>query len=250
MMNCDTLLSSLAFRCNPVSDSILYVESPHTYVFDGELIGAYLITLPSGAIKITDNADLMFHAMMHGVKPHAATASKLRRLASAHGIELSSEGELYATSSPAAAPFVAAKLFEASIKIAETCNHIRSRDVSKFESIVGKRLRTAYGRRVKTNQAVVGASGHTLRFPFVVYSTPDTPAFVQPISAFDDKPYWPSVYGAVGKMLDLKNARPSSLRYSIMQPAHSEGVAQAAAILSESTTVLTYSPDLLLPAAA
>lgn len=250
MMNCDTLLSSLAFRCNPVSDSILYVESPHTHIFDGQLIGAYLITLPSGDIKITDNADLMFHAMVHGVKPHAATATKLRKLACKHGIELAPNGELYAMASPANAPFVAARLFEASIKIAESCDQIRSRDVTKFEAVVGKRLRAAYGRRVKANQEVMGASGHTLRFPFVVYETPDSPAFVQPISAFEDKPYWPSVYNTVGKMLDLKNARRSSLRYSIMQGANSDGAAQAAAILSESTTVLTFSDHLLLPMAA
>lgn len=249
-MNCDLILQDLHFQCRPVSDSVFYVESPFSHGFDGDLLGAYVISFGDGMIRVTDNADLLFNAMVNGVTPSASSGKRFRIVAEKAGISLSDDGELYAVGSAADASALTARLLEASIKIADACTNMRTHEGSRFEAIVGKRLRAAYGARVKAKPEIAGATGHILRFPFMVESDTAPPAYVQSISSIENHPHWVSVYSAVGKMIDLRNASPDVGRFTIMENASEESLTQARSILSESSSVLVYSDDMLLPIAA
>ena len=39
-MNCTLIGAQLGFKCKPVADGLVYLESPLTLPFDGNLIGA------------------------------------------------------------------------------------------------------------------------------------------------------------------------------------------------------------------
>lgn len=248
MTHCESVLAELAFRCQSVGNDVLYVESPFAYGFDGQLIGGYMIRKQGDQVKITDNADLMFQAMVNGVVPHKATAQKVRRIVEKQGLELSPEGEIFAFAKEAEIPALMARLFEASIRSADVLGAAITKDVSKFEKVVGKRLRTVYGNRVRANYQEVGASGHQLRFPLAILAQDGAAsALIQTVSSFDGTPHWASVYNTVGKMLDLKEANGDIQRFAVIEPAGSESLAQAKKVLSQATTVLLYEPDMELP---
>ncbi|MEK6788607.1 MAG: DUF1828 domain-containing protein [Pseudomonadota bacterium] len=248
MTHCENVLAELAFRCHAMSNDVLYVESPFAYGFDGQLIGGYMIRKHGDQVKITDNADLMFQAMVNGVAPHKATAQKVRRIVERQGLELSPEGEIFAFAKEADIPALMARLFEASIRSVDVLGAAITKDVSKFEKVVSKRLRIVYGRRVRANHQETGASGHQLRFPLAILAQDGcASALIQTISSFDGVPHWASVYNTAGKMLDLKQANADVQRFSVIEPANSESLAQAKKVLSQSTTVLLFSPELELP---
>lgn len=250
MTECSALLAGLAFNCRSVKDGVLYVESPHAYGFDGQLIGGYLIDKPNNKVKVTDNAGLLFQAMVSGVNPHRSTASRVRRIAESHGLELSQDGEIFAFAKPEDVPALMARLFETSIKAADLLGNMIDRDVSKFEKTVGVSLRKVYGKAVRSGYKETGASGHQLSFPLAIVINGSARALVQTISSANGQPNWASVYNTVGKMLDLKGANEEVKRFAILQTASSEGTAQAKKVLSQSATVLLFENKMSLPSIA
>lgn len=251
MTYCETILADFAFSCKSIGDGVLYVESPFTYGFDGQMVGSYLIGADKPLVKITDNADLMFQAMVSGVAPRRSTSKMVRRIAESHGLEFSDEGEMFAYAKQDEIPSLMARLVEASIKSADVLGGIIAKDVSKFEKIVGARLRAVYGKSVKANFLETGASGHQLRFPFaIIGENSSSVSLIQTISSFEERPHWASVYNTVGKMLDVKGANEKIGRFAVLEHAQSEQVAQAKKVLSQAATVLMFSSDFEIPLAA
>ena len=240
-MNCQDISAQLGFRCQPMADGLLYVESPLALAFDGHLIGAYVQEIGRGLVRITDNADIMFCAATHGLQPHARRAAKMAAMASSAGLEFSDTGELHAVCNREHAGFYLARFIEAAARLGDLCDEALTPRQSKFERLVGGQLAAAFGRRLKRRVNLLGASGHQLEFPLVLDAGTAEQAVIQTVSSTrNGQPNWPSVYGAVGKMGDLKNAGDHSKRVVVLQRGDEIATTQATIALAEHASVIVY----------
>ncbi len=240
-MNCAELGNALAMTCVPVRDDLFYMESAITVPYDGNLIGAYVQDVGRGRVRISDNADTLFHAMTIGVSPSAVRGRRLAVIAAEHHVQLSEAGELHVACSASDAPFYLARLIEAAMAISYTCAQWQPAADSKFERVVNQALRAQFKNGVKRGFEIKGASGHQLKFPFALVTDASAPQVIQPISASGDGPYWPSVYHALGKMIDLKNAVPAARRVVVLEPTDESEISKAATALAECATVIVFS---------
>ena len=240
-MNCQEISAQLGFSCRHINDGLLYVESPLALSFDGQLIGAYVQDIGRGKVRITDNADIMFCAITHGLQAHAKRASRLATLAADAGLALSDAGELHAVCPTDTAGFQLARFIETASRFGDIFDDALTPRVSKFERLIGGHLESAFGNRLRRRINLTGASGHQLEFSFVL--DPGTPnqTIVQPISVGrNGRPHWPSVYGAVGKMGDLKNGGDRTKRTVVLQQGDEEATRQASIALAEHSSIIIF----------
>jgi len=246
-MNCTQISTQLGFQCSSIREGLSYVQSPLTLAFDGLLIGAFVQDIGRGLVRISDNADILFTAMTHGMAPNAKRAKRFSAIAQESGISLSDNGELYTTCPEGQAGFYIARFIEAASRIGNACDDQLIIPVSKFEKTVGRALTTGFSKRFKRSFALVGASGHQLVFPFVI--DPGTPQqrIIQTISSGKSgKPSWGSVYGAIGKMGDLKNSGDKTRRIVVMQDGDPDTVQQATIALAQTASIIIYKSDASL----
>ncbi|BGE54523.1 hypothetical protein CRPA23_36120 [Pseudomonas aeruginosa] len=250
-MNCAELGSALAMTCVPMRDDLFYMESAITVPYDGNLIGAYVQDIGRGRVRISDNADTLFHAMTVGVAPSASRGKRLATIATDHHVHLSEAGELFVACDSGEAPYYLARFIEAAMAISYACTQWQPAGETKFERVVGQALRAQFKKGVKRSFEIQGASGHQLKFPFALVRDSASPQVIQPISASGDGPYWPSVYHALGKMIDLKNAVPAAGRIVVLEPTDELEMSKAATALAECASVVVYStPQRLAEALA
>ncbi|WP_165676943.1 DUF1828 domain-containing protein [Metapseudomonas otitidis] len=217
------------------------MESHITLPYDGNLIGAYVQDIGRGRVRISDNADTLFHAMSVGVAPSSGRGKRLATLATEHFVQLSESGELFVACDIKEAPFYLARFLEAAASISNACNQWHTVAESKFEGVIRRALGASFPRQVKRGFQVRGASGHQLKFPFALDAESSSPQVIQPISAQGDHPFWPSVYHALGKMIDLKNAVPSIRRVVVMEATNELEISKAATALAECASVIVFS---------
>lgn len=239
-MNCAELGNAFAMTCVPVRDGLFYMESAITVPYDGNLVGAYVEDVGRGRVRISDNADTLFHAMTAGVAPSAARGKRLATIATERHVQLSEAGELYVACDACDAPYYLARLVEAALAISYACAQWQPAGETKFERVVGQALRAQFKKGVKRGFEVQGASGHQIKFPFALLSDTASPQVIQPISASGDSPYWPSVYHAMGKMIDLKNAVPAARRIVVLEPTDELEMSKAATALADAASVIIY----------
>lgn len=240
-MNCAELGNALALTCVPVNEGLVYMESHVAVPYDGNLIGAYVEDIGRGRVRISDNADTLFHAMTVGIQPTAARGRRLATIATDNHVQLSEDGELFVACDEQDAHFYLAQLIDAAAAISYACGHWQVTSESRFERIVSSALKQSFPDKVKRNFTVTGASGHQLKFPFALgIDTPDIQV-VQTISAAGEAPHWPSVYQALGKMIDIKNAIPNIRRTVILEQAPANEISKAASALAECASVVIYS---------
>ncbi len=239
-MNCANISPQLGFHCTQVGDGLLYVESPLTLAFDGLHIGAFIQDIGRGLVRITDNADILFTAITHGISPNAKRAKRFGQLAGLSGITLSDGGELYTTCPAEQAGFHLARFMEAASRIGNACDDLAVTPVSKFERQVGGILSKRFKGGVRRNVLLIGASGHQLSFPFALARADSHPMVIQTIAANGGKPNWASIYGAVGKMGDLKNSGDPTRRVVILQTGDPESTQQASIALAETAAVIVF----------
>lgn len=240
-MNCAQLSTQLGFKCKPIRDGLMYVQSPLTLAFDGLLIGAYVQDIGRGLVRITDNADVLFTAMTHGIAPNAKRAKTFSAIAQESGITLSENGELYATCQEDHIGFYVARFIEAASRIGIACDEQLVVPISRFERKVGLILDKRFKKRVRRNFLLVGASGHQLAFPFVLNPGTEEQMIIQTISSGrGGKPNWASIYGATGKLGDLKNSGDPTRRTVILQDGDPYAIQQATVALAENASIVIY----------
>lgn len=248
-MNCTLIGAQLGFNCKPVADGLFYMESPLTLPFDGNLIGAYIQDLGNGQVRISDNADTLFAAITHGVKPTAERGRKMAELVAASGLELSDQGEIFKACPESQVGFYLARFIEAAEHVGFACNAMRPSPASRFDQLVGAALKSAYPKTLSTDYKIIGASGHQLTLPFAVDVDGDQPTLIQTVPTKDGKIDWSLVYRAVGKMLDIKNAHQSTRRRIILESSDEEDNRKAATALADAATVIIYTGAQHLQAA-
>nr|MBO2512064.1 hypothetical protein [Gammaproteobacteria bacterium] len=248
-MNCALIGAQLGFKCKPVAEGLFYLESPLTLPFDGNLIGAYIQDLGNGHVRISDNADTLFVAMTHGVKPTAERGRKMAELVAASGLELSDQGEIFKACPEAQLGFYLARFIEAAEHVGFACNKMRPSPTSRFDQVVGAALKAAFPGKLKTDYKIIGASGHQLTLPFALESESGQTTLIQTVSTKDGKVDWSLVYRAVGKMLDIKNAHEDTARRVILEPGDEEDNRRAATALADAASVIIYTDPKRLKAA-
>lgn len=250
-MNCAEATHNLGFTCHPISEKMVYIESPLTLAFDGSMIGAYVLDLGSDRVRIFDNADTLFSAMTYGIAPNVSRGRKLQALAESCGLHLSSEGELHVSCGSNEVGYYLARFVEAADRISHVCDGYRPAPVSKFERVVGSALKDQFRDRIKRDVKVAGASGHQLGFPFVLDFAQPGATYIQIVASPDGQPSWSSIYQTVGKLMDLRNAIRDSRRVVILEDALADQRQQAITALAEAASVITYeSPGQLAQALA
>ncbi|WP_462382241.1 DUF1828 domain-containing protein [Pseudomonas sp. Marseille-QA0892] len=240
-MNCVELGNALALTCVPVNDGLVYMESHVTVPYDGNLIGAYVEDIGRGRVRISDNADTLFHAMTVGIQPTAARGRRLATIAADNHVQLSDDGELFVACDEQDAPFYLTQMIDAAAAISYACGQWQAAGESRFERIVSTALKQAFPGKVKRNFTLTGASGHQLKFPFALGVDTADVQVVQTISATADAPHWPSVYQALGKMIDIKNAIPGIRRTVVLEQAQANEISKAASALAECASVVIFS---------
>lgn len=252
MINCTLIGNQLGFKCKPVASGVLYLESPLTLAFDGNLIGAYIQDLGNGKVRISDNADTLFTALTHGLKPTAEKGRKFSALVTEKGLELSDEGEIFKLCTEEQLGFYLARFIEAAEHIGFICDNLLPSPVSKFDKVIGSALKSAYPQQLKTDYRILGASGHQLTLPFAIELDHAPITLIQTVSAKQGKVDWGTVYRAVGKLLDIKNAHSNLGRVIILEPSSaSDNDRKAATALAEAASVIMYTkPQDLIEALA
>ncbi|MBL7231652.1 MULTISPECIES: DUF1828 domain-containing protein [Pseudomonas] len=225
------------------------MESHVSVPYDGNLIGAYVQDIGRGRVRISDNADTLFHAMTVGIQPTAARGRKLAAIAMENHVQLSDDGEIFVACDQAEAPFYLTQIIDAATAISHHCGQWEASGESRFESLISAALRKTFPGKVKRNYSITGASGHQLKFPFAIDVDKAEIQVVQTISAVGGTPYWPSVYQALGKMIDIKNAIPGIRRTVIFEEAAANEIAKASAALAECASVLIYTSPAQLTSA-
>lgn len=250
-MNCTLIGSQLGFKCKPVADGVVYLQSPLALAFDGLLIGAYVQDLGGGRVRISDNADTLFAALTHGVKPTAEKGRRLAALVADRGLELSDDGEIFKVCAEEQAGFYLARFIEAAEHVSYACSSMRPAPVSRFDRAIESTLKRAYAKQLKTEYRITGASGHQLVLPFAIEKEGQAPTLIQTVPAKDGKVDWSLVYRAVGKLLDIKNAHLGAQRRVILEASDEEENRKAATALADAASVIVYTtPAHLLSALA
>ncbi|NBA95534.1 DUF1828 domain-containing protein [Pseudomonas sp. R5(2019)] len=222
----------------------MYIQSPISLSFDGMLIGAFLQDIGRGLVRITDNSDILFTAMTHGIAPDSRKSKKFETIAKSSGISLSENGELHTTCPDDQVGFYVARFIEAASRIGDACDDMLVVHVPKFELSIGRVLSKRFQKSLRKGFALVGASGHQLAFPFALNAGTDKQMVIQTISSGSQgKPNWGSIYGAVGKMGDLKNSGDRTKRTIILQDGDPESIHQATLALAETASIIIYSGD-------
>ncbi|WP_407314955.1 DUF1828 domain-containing protein [Pseudomonas sp. nanlin1] len=211
-----------------------------TVPYDGNLIGAYVEDIGRGRVRISDNADTLFHAMTVGIQPNAARGRRLAAIAAENHVHLSDDGELFVACDEQNAPFYLAQMIDAAASISYACSQWQAVSGSRFDRIVSAALKQTFPGQVKRDFTIVGASGHQLKFPFAIGVGTSELQLVQTISAVSGSPHWPSVYQTLGKMIDIKNAIPGIRRTVILEAAEQNELSKASSALAECASVLVY----------
>lgn len=250
MTTCEAL-SNWGFTCQQVNPATVFVQTPLALAFDGQAIGFYVQQFPDGKLRLSDNADTLFAAQVHGI-PLVKKTKQIDKIAEQSCITLSDDGELCVICENADLHFYAARMTEAADKIGALLQDAKPKQTNRFELQVLEILKPAFGRMVKRNAKIVGASGHTLTFPFMLNLS--VPRIISTVGCDDDgKPHWPSVYQTVGKMMDVKNAGHQSKRIVIMEQGSDGDMRQAEAILAEASSIIklnTHVPQPVITALA
>lgn len=240
-MNCTDISTQLGFNCRRISDGLTYIQSPLTLSFDGAAIGAFVQDIGRGLVRITDNSDILFTAMTHGIAPDQRRAKKFSEIARMSGMSLSDNGELHTVCQKSEAGFQIARFIEAASRIGDACDDMLVVHVPKFQRKVGNLLAKRYKDRLRRDFSLSGASGHQLSFPFVLNAgTPDQMVIQAIASGSAGKPNWASIYGAVGKMGDLKNSGDRTKRTIILERGQEESTQQAIVALAEAASIIVY----------
>ncbi|SEJ47311.1 protein of unknown function DUF1828 [Azotobacter beijerinckii] len=249
-MNCTLIGSQLGFKCKPVADGVVYLQSPLALAFDGLLIGAYVQELGAGRVRISDNADTLFAAMTHGVKPTAEKGRRLAALVAERGLELSDDGEIFKICAEEQVGFYLARFIEAAEHVGYACSAMRPTPASRFDRMIESTLKSAYPQ-LKIDYRITGASGHQLTLPFAIEADGEALTLIQTVPAKDGKVDWSLVYRAVGKLLDIKNAHFGTRRRVILEASDEEENRKAATALADAASVIVYTtPAHLLSALA
>lgn len=240
-MTFESLAEKMGMNHRKISENVAYLESPLVIPEDGAHIGAYLSRNIGDKIRISDDSNILFHALTHGVKPNAGRGKLLQQIAEQCGVSLSEDGEVYAECHQSELQFYLARFLEAADRIAFAAHGFRPVPSSAFEIVLAKVLGSAFPDRVQRHFRVHGASGHQLIFPFVIDAGSTKPRFLQLVPALDGKANWSSVYQVLGKMTDLKNNHAvRSKRLVVLEPIPARDVAQATTALADAAEVLVY----------
>ncbi|MBH3360476.1 DUF1828 domain-containing protein [Pseudomonas guariconensis] len=240
-MNCADISRQLGFQCRHISDGLTYIQSPLTLAFDGAAIGAFVQDIGRGLVRITDNSDILFTAMTHGIAPDQRRSRKFGELAKLSGMSLSENGELHTVCHRDEAGFQIARFIEAASRIGDACGDMLVIHVPKFQRKVGSILARRYKESLRRDFVLSGASGHQLTFPFVINIGSPNQMVIQTIAAGPTgKPNWASIYGAVGKMGDLKNSHDRTKRTIILERGEEQSTQQAMVALAESASIVVY----------
>ncbi|QYM66676.1 hypothetical protein K1X80_16600 [Pseudomonas sp. So3.2b] len=148
----------------------------------------------------------IFNAMTVGIQPTATLGRKLSVIAMEKHVHLSDDGELSVACDEAEAPFYLTQLIDAAAAISYHCSQWEVASESRFEQLISAALRKTFPGKVKRYYSITGASGHQFKLPFAIDVDKAEIQVVQTISTVGDAPYWSSVYQALGKMIDVKNA--------------------------------------------
>lgn len=240
-MRHDFFANCLTTEYTRLSDISGYLRSPIAMHDDGTMLGAYLVEAGEGRIRVTDDAQILLHAMINGVPSTTGRSGVYRALAEQCGVRLSDDGELFVECEEESAPYYVARFLEAADRISYLSVSHRQKPSGRFEKAIGEALQLHFHSRLAKRVGVRGASGHTLKFPFMLDETSACPVVIQPVSATDGRLDWGNVYHAVGKFTDLKNNRGiNTRRIAVLEASEDLASTQAKAALSEIATVVVY----------
>lgn len=238
-MNHAEVIAKLGPSYRPLSEVSGFFDTTLTIPGDGSSIGAYLVQAPNGSIRITDDSNTLFAAMVHGVTHTAARVKAMRAIAASCGVLLSDDGAIEVECDLQSVPYYVARFTEAADRIAYVSMGMKPKKSSRFERYVGAALVATFGARMTRNAVLVGASGHDLKFPFVVDMEGNQPMVIQPVPAEEGRPKWSNIYSAFGKLSDLKsNLGMTSHRLALVESTDEQSNRQATTAIAGAAQVV------------
>jgi len=240
-MSYESLAHAIGGSFHRLSTTSGYISSPLVMPEDGTVIGAYVVDAPNHRIRITDDADVLYRASLNGMTHSASRVRQVQAIAEGLGLSLSNDGEIHVTCTEADAPYFLARFLEAADRIAFLCLGYRPKATTRFERKVGEVLQAVFQDHLVRAATLTGASGHVLRFPFMLNGSRERRTVIQPIAAKDGRVDWTNVYQALGKFIDLKSNPLANLqRIAVLEGIDDENVEQAKVALSDASSVIVY----------
>jgi hypothetical protein len=246
-MNHDAIATALCGRYVKLAENSGYLESNWTFPNDGTLIGAYIVAVEDGRLRITDDGDIVFNAAVAGAHITRNRAARYRVMAESFGLTLGDDGVMSAMCSVEDLPYAIARYMQAANVISQTSLKHRPKDDERFERIIGNLLEVQFGKRLTRRPDVIGISGHQLRLPFGLDLSGKKPTLIQTISADDGQTNWKSVYEAGGKFGDIRPALQNVRLVAVLESAND--TEKAGRYFADSADVIVYSGGELAIAA-
>lgn len=91
------MVAALRGRYTKLSAGAGYLESDQVFPRDGTLIGAYIVAVDDGHVRVTDDGDTVFHAAVAGAEITRRRVGRYRAIAKRHGMVLDADGTLSTT---------------------------------------------------------------------------------------------------------------------------------------------------------
>jgi len=246
-MNCIDTSNLLNLSCQPVSDSLFFLQSPLTLAFDNQNIGAYVQDIGNGRFRISDNSDILVAAQTLGLQGTSKRGAALERILANLQVKLSDDGELFSVCDQSELPYHLARFIDAATRISQAVSGWLpkpSEQITRFDRTIGVALKKHFKDSLQQNYAITGASGHQLTFPFALDQGDDDISLIQTVSSDPDKPKWDKVYHTLGKLSDVSNSYPNLKRFVIMEGSRNDiETHKAINALADCASVILYKND-------
>lgn len=242
MMPLETVQNMTTWEPVQTSSNALTLASPFNFGEDGARITFTVLFPTEDSFFLTDFAEHIMLADSFGIK---FGRGKVNQLNQTHGVkfaQFNEDGEIWAAGKNEDLQFA---LFDAA-KLALSLSFRYQRWLPKFNTIrfkamVGKVLRNyLQADKVKTDWAITGASGHTIKFPFAVEAKDGSHTLISTIALNDEKIDWATIYQTHGRLYDVKNIDDLDRRVVIMEyPANNQEFDRAASFLADVASIRT-----------
>ena len=236
-MNHDAVAKALCGRYIPLAESSGYLQTHIAMPENGSLIGAYVVDLGGGLLRVSDDGDILFNAAATGSELNRSRNQAYAAIAQYHGFNLAG-GNLEAVCGQDELPTVVGRFVQAACAMASLAVKHRPKDSSRFENLVGVALIARYGTRVKRRVDIQGISGHAVQFQFVLDVESPNATLIQTIAAEDGKLIWPQIWTTGGKFSDVRALRDDVRMVAVLEDAND--VAHARRFFADKASVTVY----------
>lgn len=247
MNACSLTMRQLGFECRILTETISFVQSPFTYVDDGQVIGAFIQSLDNNRFKVTDDANALFNMEGRGINITNTRFNQMKQTLLNQGIDLTAQAEIvcYATEDNLAQ--AVQNVIKGGVIVSTMgINWYREIPQNKFEQHIIRQLRQAdLPYKMLLKNKMDGLSGHQITIPITLLNDRSSKIiFTTDVKAEGS---WHEAYTVLGKLADISQFQTNFDLNSKIVVANSDSIQDKLSQLTLlfNNTAQVYPSDLM-----